>query len=76
MSDTQATTWPCPYCQNGIHPEATRCVHCGGEGRYCKRCKKAQGMTIKQKFVGIARGGTKTQFRCMGCGAVLDGPRS
>jgi len=33
------------------------------------------GMTSKQKFVGFARGGMKTQYRCMGCMRVLDGPR-
>lgn len=34
-----------------------------------------RGMKSKQKFVGLARGGMKTQYRCTHCAKVLDGPR-
>lgn len=32
-------------------------------------------MTSRQTFVGVLRGGMMTQYRCMICGKVLDGPR-
>jgi hypothetical protein len=72
---TDTATEECPYCFTGIHPQATRCPSCGGERRFCPQCQSLQGMTSKQKFVGLVRGGTKTRFNCMGCNSVLDGPR-
>lgn len=68
-------TVPCPYCKVSISDVATRCQHCGGEQKYCSRCDDLVAMTSKQKFVGIARGGMKTQYRCARCSKVLDGPR-
>lgn len=65
----------CPYCHSAIHPDASRCPACSGELKYCRSCGKHRGVTSKQKFVGLARGGMKTQYRCMVCGRVVDGPR-
>lgn len=65
----------CPYCFGEIHDHATRCVHCAGELRVCRRCGKPVGVVAHQKFVGLMRGGMKTQYRCQDCGLVLDGPR-
>jgi hypothetical protein len=65
-------TRPCPYCRTPIHQEARRCQACAGDLRYCSNCKANVGMTSKQKFVGIVRGGTKTQYRCM---KLRQGPR-
>lgn len=65
----------CPYCRASIAQDALRCQHCAGELKYCPGCRSVVGMTAKQKFVGMARGGMKTQYRCMTCGRVLDGPR-
>jgi hypothetical protein len=70
-----ADTHPCPYCMTAIPRQALRCVGCGGELRYCKGCGNNVGLASKQKFVGFARGGMKTQYRCMTCNRVLDGPR-
>lgn len=68
-------TKSCPYCQSDISSAATRCPHCAGEMRHCWKCRQVVGLTTKQKFVGWMRGGTKTQYRCMTCNEVLDGPR-
>lgn len=65
----------CPYCGSNIHPEASRCAACSGELRFCPRCVAMRGLTSKQKFVGVLRGGTKTQYRCKQCAKILDGPR-
>lgn len=65
----------CPYCHSGIHPDASRCPSCSGELKFCSSCREHVGVTSKQKFVGMARGGMKTQYRCMKCGRVVDGPR-
>jgi hypothetical protein len=69
------STLPCPYCKSSMPETAVRCPSCGGEQRYCKRCDDLVGVWSKQKFVGLARGGTKTQYRCMNCNTVVDGPR-
>jgi hypothetical protein len=66
---------PCPYCTLDIARKASRCPHCAGELRWCARCGEHVAMTSKQKFVGVLRGGMKTQYRCAKCGTVLDGPR-
>lgn len=68
-------TVACPYCSVSIADTAIRCPHCGGEQRYCPTCNDLVGVWSKQKFVGLARGGTKTQYRCLRCNRVLDGPR-
>ena len=68
-------TRACPYCAATINAAALRCGSCAGELKYCKSCGQNVGMTSKQKFVGLIRGGMKTQFRCMKCDRVLDGPR-
>lgn len=65
----------CPYCTEDIPAAALRCRHCAGELRYCPRCEGKVGVVARQKFVGMLRGGMKTQLRCMKCGRVLDGPR-
>lgn len=65
----------CAYCQTLINKNAHRCPACGGDFKHCSRCGSLQGMTSHQKFVGIVRGGTKTQYRCMTCTKTLDGPR-
>lgn len=70
-----AVTHACPYCKEPIASNASRCSKCGGELRNCPRCKRYVGTRSKQKFVGMARGGMKTQYRCMNCDRVLDGPR-
>ena len=54
---------------------AKRCPHCAGEFMFCPKDSRLVGLTGKQKFVGLVRGGTKTQRKCMHCGKVLDGPR-
>lgn len=74
MTQDQATR-ACPYCMSEIPAQALRCRHCSGELRHCDRCGDLRGTTSKQKFVGMLRGGTKTQYRCMVCDKVLDGPR-
>jgi len=68
-------TRQCPYCTSQISRDALRCAHCSGELKWCSRCKELVGMTSKQKFVGLARGGMKAQYRCMKCAKTLDGPR-
>jgi hypothetical protein len=72
---TAVDTRPCPYCTTPIARKALRCASCGGELKFCRGCAMPMGMTSKQKFVGLARGGMKTQYRCMKCNRVLDGPR-
>lgn len=71
----QGGTRACPYCNEPISTGATRCKHCAGEMRACPACGDIVGLTTKQKFVGLARGGMKVQSRCMRCNRVLDGPR-
>lgn len=71
MTDTNA----CDYCTTQIPAGATRCPQCAGQFYFCPTDKRHVGVTSKQKFVGLMRGGTKTQYRCMHCGRVLDGPR-
>lgn len=66
---------PCPYCRSSISAEAARCSQCAGDLLWCKRCNARVGVVDKQKFVGLARGGTKTRRSCMTCNAILDGPR-
>jgi len=68
-------TVACPYCVEPIDEAATRCKHCAGELRHCPNCGRNVGLTTKQKFVGVLRGGMKVQSRCVNCGKVLDGPR-
>jgi hypothetical protein len=75
MTDVVLETRTCDYCTLEIPGAATRCPNCAGEFKFCPTDKRMVGMTIKQKFVGFARGGTKTQYRCMHCNRVLDGPR-
>jgi hypothetical protein len=70
-----ADTRPCPYCTSPIARKALRCGSCAGELKFCRTCRMPMGMTSKQKFVGIVRGGMKTQYRCMKCRHILDGPR-
>lgn len=65
----------CPYCTSAMPRQAQRCATCGGDLRFCPRCKDLVGLTSKQKFVGVLRGGMKTQYGCMRCYKVLDGPR-
>ena len=45
-----------------------------GELLWCTRCNDLVATTSKQKFVGMARGGMKTQVRCARCSKILDGP--
>lgn len=68
-------TRDCPYCFEQIPEEATRCKHCAGKLWPCPKCLDNVGVVTKQKFVGLLRGGTKEQRRCMDCGTVVDGPR-
>lgn len=68
-------TRECPYCFTEIVAAATRCPHCAGEMRWCKRCGEMVAVTSKRKFVGIARGVTQDQLRCAQCDKVLEGPR-
>lgn len=65
----------CPYCFEPIRRDATRCQHCAGHLRHCPRCGENVGLAVRQKFVGLFRGGMKEQARCVQCGRVLDGPR-
>lgn len=58
-----------------ISDQATRCPNCAGEFRYCPHDKRLIGVKSKSKFVGLLRGGTQVQLRCMSCDRVLDGPR-
>lgn len=67
-------TQPCPYCRGAMPYEATRCPSCAGELLWCTRCNDLVATTSKQKFVGMARGGMKTQVRCARCSKILDGP--
>jgi hypothetical protein len=69
------STLPCPYCRREIAADAFRCWNCGGEQRYCPRCEDFVGVSSHQKFVGMLRGGMKTQLRCLNCDRVVDGPR-
>lgn len=69
-----AATRNCDYCTTEIPAQATRCPSCAGEFRYCPNDKRLVGTTSRQKFVGLLRGGMKTQFRCTHCDRVLDGP--
>lgn len=64
----------CPYCSQPIRGDATRCRHCGGELRYCPRCREQVPVREKKKFVGIARGITQIQLRCVRCNKKLEGP--
>lgn len=73
--DRAMATRSCDYCTSEIPEQATRCPQCSGEFRRCPAEGRLVGMTTKQKFVGVLRGGTKTQYRCMHCDRVLDGPR-
>ena len=66
---------PCPYRAEPIAREALRCRHCAGELRHCSQCQTTVGTVARQKFVGLVRGGMKTQLSCLQCGKVLDGPR-
>lgn len=74
-SGATGPTKACGYCGATISADASRCSACGGEFRWCRRCGDDMPTVTKQKFVGMARGGTKTQWRCRGCSAVLEGPR-
>ena len=64
----------CPYCQASMQGPATRCASCSGELKHCPECKTLVGMSSKQKFVGVLRGGMKTQYKCLRCRRTLDGP--
>ena len=66
---------PCPYCATQIAPGLSRCPQCAGQFKYCPRCQAMVALTTNSKFVGLARGGTKTQYRCAQCSKVLEGPR-
>lgn len=70
-----AETRPCPYCHSPMAVDASRCPSCAGELRDCPRCKQKVATVSKQKFVGVVRGGMKTQVRCATCNTILDGPR-
>jgi hypothetical protein len=66
---------PCPYCTTAIPREAMRCTSCNGVIKYCPLCRQNVGVTTRQKFVGLPRGVSQTQYRCIRCGRVVDGPR-
>ncbi|MGH2895364.1 MAG: DUF2510 domain-containing protein [Solirubrobacteraceae bacterium] len=66
---------PCPYCTAPMPVQATRCPTCTGELRHRRYCGGPMGVATRQKFVGMVRGGMKTQSRCLGCNRILDGPR-
>lgn len=72
---TTKTTKECPYCFSEMHWKATRCPSCSGELRLCPKCHQERAVTTNSKFVGLVRGGTKTQTRCATCHTVIDGPR-
>jgi hypothetical protein len=74
-SEPDQSTLPCPYCRRDIDADAFRCPSCGGEQHYCPRCNDFVGVSSHQKYVGFARGGMKTQLRCLNCNKVVDGPR-
>lgn len=65
----------CPYCQTPIAPNLSRCPQCSGIFKFCRKCNHMVAVTTNSKFVGMARGGTKTQVRCGTCQTVLEGPR-
>jgi hypothetical protein len=75
VSVADDSTVPCPYCRRDIAADAFRCPSCGGEQRYCHRCKDFVGVSSHEKFVGLVRGGMRTQLRCLNCNKVVDGPR-
>ena len=75
MTEATSETRTCGYCTSEIPAKATRCPNCAGEFKWCAHCKEFVATTGRQKFVGLLRGGTKTQYRCTRCKRVVDGPR-
>ncbi|WP_425463864.1 DUF2510 domain-containing protein [Nocardioides aurantiacus] len=66
---------PCPYCATQMPLSASRCPACSGQLFYCHKDQEWVGAHHRQKWVGVARGGTLTQSRCMKCSKVVAGPR-
>jgi hypothetical protein len=74
-ADDDSGKVPCAYCNTPITAGVARCPQCAGDFKYCSRCKDMVALTTNSKFVGMARGGTKTQYRCARCAKVLEGPK-
>ena len=64
----------CPYCREEIHDESKKCKHCGGDLYHCPDCNKMVGVSKKDKWVGMARGGHQETGSCLNCGKQLFGP--
>lgn len=72
---TAGETKPCPYCSSAMSVAATRCPACSGELKYCHKDEAWVGVRAKQINVGLARGSTRMQYRCLRCNKVVEGPR-
>lgn len=71
----KASTRACPYCTQQMPVGGTRCPSCSGQLFFCQKDQEWVGAHTKQKWVGMARGGSQLQSRCMKCGRVVAGPR-
>tara|TARA_B100001105_G_C22192572_1_gene357605 strand:+ start:91 stop:672 length:582 start_codon:yes stop_codon:yes gene_type:complete len=64
----------CPYCGNPVFKDATKCNNCTGDLPFCPKCNETVAVNEKNKFVGVARGGTQKVWHCKNCGKKLHGP--
>lgn len=65
---------PCPYCGQPVLKTANKCNHCTGNLPVCPKCNQTVAVEEKNKFVGMARGGTQKVGFCKICGTKLYGP--
>lgn len=65
----------CAYCGESMQAGGSRCSHCGGEYFWCKHDGAYMPVNTKQKFVGLARGGTKPSHRCRRCDRIIGGAK-
>jgi len=75
---SSAATRKCPFCKQGVEPQASRCPHCSGEiGRLqdCLRCPRCSEMIVPARMAATNEKslGTDLAKVALGGGAFLSG---
>jgi hypothetical protein len=77
-AQSSTTTRKCPFCKQGVDPQASRCPHCSGEiGRLqdCLRCPRCSEMIVPARMAATNEKGLGTDLAkvALGGGAFLSG---
>ena len=78
LPQSSAATRKCPFCKQGVEPQASRCPHCSGEiGRLqdCLRCPRCSEMIVPARMAATNEKGLGTDLAkvALGGGHFLSG---